>query len=1103
MRKRDNSGLSNAATDPVSLKVLSWNVAGLAENCADIFLSQISMLTDWDVLLLQECFRKLDGVDVGVHELFTPSELLGGLRCPAVIVNRKWKGQSKIVGGAARWTAVELGGQLTFISAHFATQRKEIGRIRSSFDGNPGIREWEDQTTCDLGRGLQCEPVWYDRLFPCWGVDPKTENDDRHKRFVACESFAHDGNRTGFDGDKHVDECRHRTRAFHAFQLVKPRRLVDTNGLHHDFEKIGNETCAGARLRLVQDRSQSGVCSSFVETENEVHGEDGRKLAWLDARRLLASCGCSIIDRLGELEQGGTFACGNCESSQKGGIQGDVRDRNGAQNTSVEKEDRRSVPRTNRTEEKEKCTEKRETPGQDQGECRAGESPQKNAEQAFQLEINCEGRKSQVCSHKILPRPIFNLRRTGEVNPIRETTLGGAVEKHENRLCWWNVDLAKETGKCHGETEKRERLAGSNHSRCVESFAPRMFGKDGEVAVADVLEHGFSGRLAVFVDGDGSESGGCNVLDQVQTYCWTMCDAKSLGLRLDQVTTSTEIRKCANCVCAGNTCRCWSVSAAEGGRTVSRVAERDCSGTTGREEGVRPCGPSSGLQGNEIARSELVLDGIDCGNLEWKLHEGMLGNSDIKQSSDEPRIASGSAGIPSHLHDDHGIGAARLDKELDFTETGLEIGRLHAGCDLLCGRCGADCCVGVCCRNNGVRGDRKTEKCWIDSRCTKNTLDESPEDGRQEHHGGWIGCDVGGSSRVYGIDGVFRWECKTCNRAQNSSSQQMPCKMETCVEFSLAPQIATFEHRKNYDVAGFSMELECLDDGQGTERQNCELERENGGKCCWSEKTAWNGDGTVVETLAQDWSSLDREMQYECTGGHPRSYAQLGWTCGKDGLQRYLCQGSEMSRLTMVEMETDNKLERGGKRQIVWSAPTTVQNLQMGGHGCWGGLQICWECGWSVGNCSRQHGLVASCSKSRKLEAVCEMWKEPCIDGPGCLGDPSASGMTGTNAVVAWLTRDRMEREKFGEHLPPFSRFQANWNITVVLSWCCAGYGLLGSYGSWYGRRRDRWNGKSEIHSDVEWFCLTGATKVLSWNVAHYKMRANLDGGFGDGLDDD
>ena len=79
-----------------------------------------------------------------------------------------------------------------------------------------------------------------------------------------------------------------------------------------------------------------------------------------------------------------------------------------------------------------------------------------------------------------------------------------------------------------------------------------------------------------------------------------------------------------------------------------------------------PCGPSSGLQGHETARCESVFDGLDCGNLEGKLHEGMLENGDVEQSSDEPRIASRSAGIFSHLHDDHGIGAARFDKELDF-----------------------------------------------------------------------------------------------------------------------------------------------------------------------------------------------------------------------------------------------------------------------------------------------------------------------------------------------------------------------------------------------------------------------------------------------------
>ena len=421
-------------TDPVSLKVLSWNVPGLAEDCTDIFLSQMSMLADWDVLLLQECFRKLDGVNVGAHELFTPSELMGGLRCPAVIVNRKWKGQSKIFGSAARWTAVELDGQLALISAHLPHKGRKLGEFEAALTELQEFLNGRPQTTCDLGWRLQCEPVWYDRLSPCGRVDPETENVDRHKRFIACESFTHDGDRTGLDGDKHVDECRHRTRAFHALQLVKPRRLVDTNGLHHDFEKTGNETCAGCGLRLVQDRSQSGVCSSFVVTENEAHGEECCKLAWLGARRLLARCGYSDVDRLDELEQVGTFACGNGEGSQEGGIQGDVRDRNGAQNTSVEEEENRSIPRTIRTElalsrNLEKSIETREASGQDQGECRDGESPQENAEQAFQLEINRNRRKARIISHNVLPRPILTLRRPGEVNPIRETTLGGAVEK--------------------------------------------------------------------------------------------------------------------------------------------------------------------------------------------------------------------------------------------------------------------------------------------------------------------------------------------------------------------------------------------------------------------------------------------------------------------------------------------------------------------------------------------------------------------------------------------------------------------------------------------------------------------------------------------------
>ena len=219
------------------------------------------------------------------------------------------------------------------------------------------------------------------------------------------------------------------------------------------------------------------------------------------------------------------------------------------------------------------------------------------------------------------------------------------------------------------------------------------------------------------------------------------------------------------------------------------------------------------------------------------------------------------------------------------------------------------------------------------------------------------------------------WECKTCDRTQNSSSQQMPCKMETCVEFPMAPQIAAVEHRKSYDVAGFPLELECLDDGQGTEGRNCELERENGGEC-WSEKTARNGAGTVVETLAQDWSSLDREMQYECAGGHQRSYAKLGWTCGKDGLQRNLCEGSEMSRPPMVEMETA-KLERVERDK--WSGPHP-QRFEIYR---WEDM-VAGQVSKFVGNADGlsktvqdNTGWLHLAQKPWKLEAIFEMWKEP------------------------------------------------------------------------------------------------------------------------------
>ena len=50
---------------------------------------------------------------------------LGRTAVPAVIMRQRWSGQTKDVGGASRWTAVEQDGQLTMISAHLPHREKK------------------------------------------------------------------------------------------------------------------------------------------------------------------------------------------------------------------------------------------------------------------------------------------------------------------------------------------------------------------------------------------------------------------------------------------------------------------------------------------------------------------------------------------------------------------------------------------------------------------------------------------------------------------------------------------------------------------------------------------------------------------------------------------------------------------------------------------------------------------------------------------------------------------------------------------------------------------------------------------------------------------
>ena len=123
---------------------------------------------------------------------------------------------------------------------------------------------------------------------------------------------------------------------------------------------------------------------------------------------------------------------------------------------------------------------------------------------------------------------------------------------------------------------------------------------------------------------------------------------------------------------------------------------------------------------------------------------------------------------------------------------------------------------------------------------------------------------VGGGPGVCGIKGVLGPECKTCDRTQISSSQQVSGEVDTRFELFMALKSRAPEHCKNKkNVASCSLEFD-------------ELECENGGKRNWCEEAIVVGHGPVVDTLAQHWSPLNREMQHECADTSENEHS-LSW----------------------------------------------------------------------------------------------------------------------------------------------------------------------------------------------------------------------------------
>ena len=150
-----------------------------------------------------------------------------------------------------------------------------------------------------------------------------------------------------------------------------------------------------------------------------------------------------------------------------------------------------------------------------------------------------------------------------------------------------------------------------------------------------------------------------------------------------------------------------------------------------------------------------------------------------------------------------------------------------------------------------------------------------------------------------------------------------------------------------------------------------------------------------------------------------------GWTTKKS-------EGLEMPRSSLVEMETAS-LERSGERQMVWPTPTTVQNLQVGGHGCRGSFQICWKRRRSVEKLSRTTRVgsillktVEAGNSFRNVER--DLKRSPRAPrGPMCV----RHDWDGCRCYLVVIER-RIVRERFSVHLVPLSLYQANSVIALM-----------------------------------------------------------------------
>ena len=133
----------------------------------------------------------------------------------------------------------------------------------------------------------------------------------------------------------------------------------------------------------------------------------------------------------------------------------------------------------------------------------------------------------------------------------------------------------------------------------------------------------------------------------------------------------------------------------------------------------------------------------------------------------------------------------------------------------------------------------------------------------------------------------------------------------------------------------------------------------------WSARMVAN----VIGTNTPPWMDMGQWCRHWLRTGH-RRIEKSNMNVLTAIRERVLSWAGHVARMDYSEicakalgcrgLQATTPLERSGEGQMGWSAPKTIQNLQMGGHGVDGGLQVCLKCRWLCGISPFVHRMVAT-----------------------------------------------------------------------------------------------------------------------------------------------